>query len=95
MGLGVMDTDAWKKKKECKGWYPIALSGLSEETNVVCKTPKGKPLGYGDTLVTSNVRGRLRPLDEDENMLPNQIVGKAHTICAQGKETDSIQVWIQ
>ncbi len=95
MGIGVMDTEAWKKAAECNGWYPIALSGLSEETNVVCKSPSGKALGYGDKLVTSNIPGKLRPLDKGEDVLSYQIAGKADSICEIGKETDSIKVWIQ
>ena len=93
--LGVMNVDAWSKNPECQGWYPIALSGLSEQTNVVCKSPEGKILGYGDILVSSNIPGRLRPLDQDEDVKSYQIVGKADSICAPGKGMDSIKVWIQ
>jgi hypothetical protein len=95
LNIGIMDVNAWQKDSECKGWYPIALSGLSEQTNVVCKSPEGKTLGYGDILVSSNVPGRLRPLDKDEDVKPYQIVGKADSICAPNKEMDSIKVWVQ
>ncbi|HZJ40801.1 MAG TPA: hypothetical protein VFD16_00870, partial [Candidatus Saccharimonadales bacterium] len=95
MSIGVMDVDAWQKLPECKGWYPIALSGLSEKTNVVCETPSGKRLGYGDILVSSNIPGRLRPLDKDEAVQSYQIAGRVDTLCAAGKKTDSIMVWIQ
>lgn len=93
--IGVMDTDTWTKKLECKGWYPIALSGLSEQTNVVCESPKGKQLGYGDILVTSFVPGHLRPLDKGENVEAYQIAGRADSICGLNKKTDSIQVWVK
>jgi len=92
--LGVINVDFVLKKPECKGWYPIALSGLSEQTNVVCKTPSGRRLEFGDTLVSSSNAGYLRPIDDDESLRPNQIVGMAETICAEGKETDSIHVWL-
>lgn len=95
MNLGTIDVDAWQKNPECQGWYPIALSGLSEQTNVVCESPNGNVLGYGDILVTSNVAGHLRPLDKDEDAKSYQIVGRADSICNPGKEVDSIQVWIQ
>lgn len=95
MSIGVVDTDAWQKASECAGWYPIALSGLSEETNVVCRTPSGKALRYGDILVTSAVPGHLRPLDRDEDASAYQIAGKADSLCGAGKATDSIQVWVQ
>ncbi|MFA5109410.1 MAG: hypothetical protein WC458_02620 [Patescibacteria group bacterium] len=93
--IGVMDVDAWQKDPACKGWYPIALSGLSEQTNVVCKSPQGKPLQYGDILVSSAIPGHLRPLDEGEEVAAYQIAGKSDSICSTGKETDSIMVWIQ
>lgn len=95
MNIGIMGTESWKKLPECAGWYPIALSGLSEETNVVCKSPSGKSLRYGDKLVTSNATGKLRPLDKGEDVASYQIAGKADSVCAPGKETDSIKVWIQ
>jgi len=95
VNIGVVDVDIWQKEPECKGWYPIALSGLSEQTNVVCESPQGKKLGYGDTLVSSNVPGRLRPLDKDEDVKPYQIVGQADSICSPGNKIDSIQVWVQ
>ncbi|MFA5000463.1 MAG: hypothetical protein WC545_03835 [Patescibacteria group bacterium] len=92
--IGVMDPSGWRKNPSCNGWYPIALIGLSEETNVVCRSPKGKRLGYGDILVTSDVPGRLRPLDKNEDVSSFQIVGRASTICSLDKELDSIHVWI-
>lgn len=95
MSIGVVDTDAWQKASECAGWYPIALSGLSEETNVVCRTPSGKALRYGDILVTSAVPGHLRPLDRDEDASAYQMAGKADSLCGAGKATDSIHVWVQ
>jgi len=50
------------------------------------------PAGLGDRR---RGNGAALVLDEGENVLPYQIVGKADTICAHGKETDTIQVWIQ
>ncbi len=95
MVLGTMNVNAVLQKPECKGWYPIALSGLSEQTNVVCKSPNGKPLGYGDILVTSSVPGHLRPIDKGEQVESYQIAGRADSICTSGKETDLIKVWIK
>jgi|GEM_PF-3730204 hypothetical protein len=95
MDIGVMDVGKWRKKEECRGWYPVALSGLSEGTPVVCQTPLGRRLGYGDVLVTSVVPGHLRPLDDEEDVKPYQMAGRAENVCAYGMETDLINVWVK
>ncbi len=100
INLGILNTQEWRGDEACRGWYPIALMGLSEETRVVC-SHKGTPLKKGDLLVTSTKRGHLRALASDESKPPSfQIVGRAMSSCGvddQGelKETDTIHVLVK
>ncbi len=98
--LGVLNTDGFRDKPECKKWYPVALSGVSEFTNVICHLSDGSPLGYGDLLVSSSRKGFLRALEDGEPVHGVQIVGRAMSLCSktsngQTKERDQIHVWIR
>lgn len=87
MIVGPLNTKGWRTESRCKGWYPIAMAGVSEKTHVLCQRPDGSLLQRGDILVTSGQTvGLLRALDHNEEVLDFQIAGRAMDECAKNSD---------
>lgn len=96
--LGGVNNESWKENKACKGWYPIAVTGVHEFVKAECFDKDRAPLRYGDYLTTSATHpGYVRPLSpsEQNSSAILTVLGKAVTTCAKGQETGIIHVKIK
>jgi hypothetical protein len=92
LNLGGATGKEWKSVAACKGWMPVALSGLHEFAQVECFRHDGSALRYGDRLITSGQHpGLLRPLGPRDRG-GDAVLGKAITVCASGLETGTVHV---